>query len=240
MKPRFVTLLSAAALIAAAATPAFAGQLNWNFYSLTGMPTAPGSSTWDTSSSVQTSANTYALFTQGGTTVTVISAVSCTKIWCNGSGDLYSKNAGTGEQGIGLTNDAYPNNEISNPYSIALNTTGSTIFSSVQLGSVQSGETWAIWGSTTSGGQCPCGNGWVELGHGTGNGSVINFNVTGNYQWLVVADPYLTNQSGGSSNDILLMSVTTAPEPGTLALLAGGLAALGFAVSRRRKLRTDA
>lgn len=240
MKLRFVALLSAVALIGAAGAPAaFAGQVTWNFYALTGMPAAPGSATWSTSSSTHTTASPSADFTQNGLGLYAIAATSvgCSggfsgSAWCPGSGDLYSKNAGTGEQGLGLTNDTYNNNEISNPYGIYLYI-GQGSFSSVQLGSVQAGETWSVWGSTNA-----SGTSWTELGSGTGGG-IVNFDLTG-YNQIVIGDPYLANQSTGTSNNIVLMSVTTVPEPGTLALLAVGLAAIGFAVKRRRKLRADA
>ena len=230
MKLKIAALCSVAALLGAAViTPASAGTLDWNFYSLTGMPAAPGSSTWPGHSTAGTSTT----FTQDGVGLYVVSATSagCSlpySGWCPGTGDLYAKNGGTGEQGLGLNNDPYPYNEIANPYGIYLSPSQGYI-SSVQLGSVQSGETWSVWGSNN-------GYAWTEIGSGQGGGTV-NFNspLLAGFNQVIVADPFANNQASGNSNDIVLASVTTVPEPGTLALFAAGL--LGCVIFLRRRAR---
>lgn len=232
MKLKLAALCTLAAFAGAhAVTPASAATLNWNFYSLTGMPASPGSTTWPG----QSTASPTATFSQAGVDLYVEAATSsgCSapySQWCPGSGDLYAKNGGPGEQGLGLTNDPYPYDEIGNPYGIYLNPSQGYI-SSVQLGSVQSGETWSIWGSDN-----PNGYSWTLLGSGMGGGTV-NFTSPklAGYDQLIIADPYLYNLKGGNSNDVVLESITTVPEPGTLALFAAGL--LGCALFLRRRAR---
>ena len=225
MKLKLAALGSALLLACAATAPVMANTITWNFYTLGGSPAAPGTSMNSTS----------ATFQQGGIFLQVVSATSsgCTQpysSWCPGTGDLYVKNGGTGEQGLGLTNDPYKNNEIANPNGIYLSPNQGFI-SSIQLGSVQAGETWSIWGSND-------GLDWSELGWGTGtgNGATVNYNSPTllNYDQIIVADPYLMNQGMGSSNNVVLACITTVPEPGTLALFAAGLLGCALVVARRR------
>ncbi len=228
LKKTTLTLCSIALLLGAAALPASASSLTWDFFTLTGSPAAPGYSL----------GTTHTTFTQSGESLTLWSYTSsgCTggASWCAGTGDLYSRNLGTAdEQGLGLTNDHYPYDEISYPNGIYVNLANSGRASDVMLGSVQgtstSGETWAIWGSNN-------GSTWTELGHGMGGG-VVNFNdssLLSGYGQLIITDPSLTPYL--NSNDILLASITTdgVPEPGTLALFGAGLLGCALLIARRR------
>jgi hypothetical protein len=231
MKLKLAAIGSAMLLaFAAGPGPASATTLNWNFYTLGGSPSSPGKSLGTTST----------FFTQDGMSLLVVSANSngCTapySTWCPGSGDLYVKNGGLpGERGLGLTNDPYKEGEIGNPYGIYLGLQDVGHATDVEMGSVQKGETWSVWGSN--------GNGttWTELGSGVGTGSIVNFNASmlAGYDQLIVADPFLANQTGGTdSNNIVLMGITTVPEPGALALFGAGLLGCALFVGRRRHVR---
>lgn len=230
MKLKNATLWSLAVLLGAVALPASASNLTWNFFTLTGSPAAPGYSL----------GTTHTTFTQSGESLTLWSYTSagCAggAAWCAGTGDLYARNEGAAdEQGLGLTNDHYPYNEISYPNGIYVNLANAGPATDVMIGSIQgtstSGETWAIWGSNN-------GSTWTELGHGMGGGTV-NFDDTSilsGYNQLIIADPTLTPYL--NSNDILLASITTdaVPEPGTLALFAAGLLGCALLVARRRRI----
>ena len=144
------------------------------------------------------------------------------------------------ETGLGLTPN--PNDEIFNPAGIALQvTTPNEFLSSVNIGSVQTGESWQVLGCSMSDsmlGSC------ASLGEGVGgmNGTsmvtVSGLNAT-HYDAYIVDVPCADKSAcdgttTDGSNNIVLMSATTVPEPGTLALMAAGLFGLGWMVRRRR------
>ncbi len=227
MKLKIAAVLSAAALLgAAAATPAFAGAINWNFYQLAGSPTPP-----------ITVLGTKQIFNQGTLSLVARSATSpecsvsvSTCDWSAGSNDLVIKNGGSAaEQGLGLTGGA-GDGEIYYPNGVYLNLSHAGGHATdVVIGSLQGtstdGESWAVYGSND-------GYTWTLLGHGMG-GLTENFNSASlaGYNRLIISDPIATPYI--NSNDVVLESVTTVPEPGTLALFAAGL--LGCVLFLRRR-----
>lgn len=223
MKIKLIGIVSATLLAwAAVAAPASAGV--WDFFTLGGSP----------SSNTNLGVTSYT-FTQGSQSLTTDSMMwdSTSSSWVAGGGDLLIKNGGsTAEQGLGLNNDG--DGEIVYPNAIEL--TGLTgHISAVTMGSLQAGEQWQILGSND-------GSSWTPLGSGMGTPVTQTYsgaNLMG-YSDLLVWDPSSTVSPHSGSNNILLLSVTTVPEPGTLALLALGLAGVAIAGSRRRKGKFEA
>ena len=230
MNTKLIGFISATALaMAMTAAPAMAttlGSTNWNFFTLGGSPNSPGAS-------LNKPAHT---FYQGSLSLTTYAMTwSSATGWVGSPASLYIKNGGsTAEQGLGLNDDPYGYNEIAYPNGVELTGFSGSI-SSVTIGSLQSGENFQILGWSSSASQ------WVPLY--SGMGIPVSQTYSGSnlmsYSNLIVWDPNPVAAVGGS-NDILIESVTTVPEPGTLALLSFGLAAVGFAVSRRRKVKTEA
>ncbi len=151
------------------------------------------------------------------------------------------------ETGLGLI--PTPSNEINYPYGIAF-TTSSGYIGGFLLGSVQSGESWQVLGCTNGISPTSCSVLASGIGPNTANDTALVTGL-GNFGGYVVDVPCQNNISNcnpgvvpgapldpGSTyggNNILVMSATTVPEPGTLALFAAGL--LGCLIFVRRRVR---
>ena len=191
-----------AAMLLATTTWANTDPITWNFDSPTGM------------------LGTSQTYTAGGITLTAYGFSNM-----NSPTDLYGKNLGTGEQGLGIA--GLPQNEIGGSGFVQVNLSPLfPQFSSgmLSIGSVQPGENYDIWVSNTLGVL-----GTEIIVNGTGNDTQIPIN-------FVDGSPYL-GISAGSSGNVLLstLSVTSTPEPASLSLFGIGLFLAAFLV-RRSKL----
>ena len=239
MKLKFAGILVVAAVLgAASAQPAQAGAIDWNFNTLNGSPGQPGKTL-----------GSSATYTQDGVTLSAGSAQQgCYYIFCTWFGSkvhLYAKNGGSAaEQGLGLANDPSGQHEITHPYGIGLSLSSGT-FTSVNIGSVQNGETWAVWGNSDGY--------WTQIGSGIGtshSNPLVTFDLTGlstGYSQLILTDPQQGNGNNGwwcntsGSNNIVLQGVSSTggpvstPEPGALAMFAAGLLGCALFINRRRR-----
>lgn len=224
------SLLMTAALSAGLVGNAFADQL-WTFSSLF------------SNSQQNTSLGSSYTFTQGGNwlqataVVPMWTASSCTSTTTDPC--LFAKDT-TGdptESGLGLS----PANqsEINYPDGIALQAAAGNPIDSIELGSVQTGESWALDGCSAMFTNC------TTIRGGVGGGSNESLWLTGLGQYsftsYVVYVPCANGTTCGESttsggNNILLMSaVTSVPEPGVLALFGAGLLGCAIVLGRRRR-----
>ena len=148
--------------------------------------------------------------------------------------NLYGKNDGPGETGLGINNDPAGDHEIWPRSTVKLDLT--SIFSTypteavtLTVGSVQNGEGFAVFGGSSSPSSF--------LGSVTGNSDsqdVYTFTVTASQVAASGDKLYLT----ATSNNVVLETVDVAsvPEPSTFALMFTGIAAFtAFGWYRRRK-----
>lgn len=150
------------------------------------------------------------------------------------------------ETGLGLIPTA--SNEINYPYGIAFQTASGYI-GGLALSSVQSGESWQVLGCSNLSSASACSV--IASGIGGMSTDTVKLSGFGKFAAYVVDVPCMNNVSNcnpgtlpsatpdpGSTyggNNVLVMSVTTVPEPGTLALFAAGL--LGCMMLLRRRAR---
>lgn len=238
MKLRFTTASMVLAAGATIAIPAIAAPITWNTNGMFSVSAGnPGTSLNNTSYALTNSAN------QSITAESVVGIDFCTincGVRVGPAPDLYAKNGGPGETGLGLT--GLSNSEIRAPYGIELDL-GNLRLSSVSIGSIQSGETWGVWGGNNDAG-------WTLLGGGSGgaSGDTVTFSGRGannvsNFGDLVISSynsgtvdssGWVTN--GNANGNIVLAGATPAtsvPEPGTLGLM--GFALIGTALAKRKR-----
>lgn len=158
-----------------------------------------------------------------------------------GTADLYGKNDGGDEIGLGLANDPTGDHEIHNGSGfVQLDVTDllgkvdplATFFST---GSTSDGEEWAVYGSNTSG-----SHGLVALLTGTNEASHLLPSL-GTYDYYDFVE---ANHTDGTGDNFLIHGLTSreiehggVPEPATWAMMLMGFGGLGAALRRRRNGR---
>jgi hypothetical protein len=137
---------------------------------------------------------TTATFWDGGQSIT---------LWGFGGGspvDLWYKNDGGDEVGVGLVND--PDHEIAGASFVQFTAAGLT---SIQTNSVQPGEEWALYGSNKLGVR------GVEVAHGGGD---VTVTLPGGYTYMALV---------GAKDNVLLGGATAVPEGASLPMMGMGL-----------------
>jgi hypothetical protein len=174
-------------------------------------------------------------YTSSGNTIT---ATGFTNHTLSTTTNLFAKNQGTGEQGIGLTNDPTHDDEISGKSLIRINLGGVGLFTNLQfsMGSTTGSEEWAVWGSDSATASGTGSNSLNFIEHG--KNETLN-NLTGNYQYYFFGlDP-----SDTARNDNVLLATlqgsptnltAAVPEPSTWAMLILGFFGMGFVAYRQK------
>ncbi len=222
------SLIGAVALSAAMVGTASADQM-WDFGTLI------------TSGQRNTSLGAQYTFNEGGQSLTATAVIPswsispCTST--KAAPCLFAKflSGNPNETGLGLVPNI--NNEIYHPNGIALE--ASSQITSLEIGSVQSHESYALLGCSASFGGC------VDVSSGIGSsGGTVTFSGLGKYNFgsFIVTVPCKNSTTCDGSvtnldNNIVLIDATTVtvPEPGTLALFGASLLACALFVGRRRR-----
>lgn len=225
-----------------AATPVFAGATNFNF-SFGGPDTALGTSQSYTSNGAAITA--YGFECSAATPSSTDTLSNCTAT------NLFAKNDGSNETGLGLAGQGGGENEIGwdGPNAdFVLGLDVSALFKlgatsmTLSFGSVQPGEAYAILGyaSNPFGSSFALTNTQAWVGNdGSTSDQVFSstFALNADNQFLVIVSPCGASDNigpdGGCGGNVILNSLSATPEPGTLALFATGLLAVGFGLRKR-------
>lgn len=154
-------------------------------------------------------------------------------------GDLYGKNQGGDEQGVGLAADPAGQNEIFAGNSIVgafVELDVSAILGNVSvaqffMGSTTGGEGWSVYGSNFGGCGWICGD---LVATGTDEGTLHTLGGWGDYQYY---DFYSNGTNGQAPGNVLLSGLQltpSVPEPSTWAMMLLGFGALGMAIRKSR------
>ena len=172
-------------------------------------------------------------FTVGG-----LSIVAKAFAISGGPFDLFGKNGGTDETGLGLTGDT--DHEIDTNSFIQLDFADPTVNNpkkynvtqvTIQFASVQAGETWSLYGSNTAGTAPGTGDSALLIGN-SGSESVLTIPNFSMYRY------FMATAGGTGGHNVLIGQIevtATTPEPVTSLLMGGALLAMGLGARKLRR-----
>ena len=158
--------------------------------------------------------------------------------------DLYGKNSGGDEQGLGLAADPSSENEIywgNSHLGAFVEVDVSALFGLVSnaqffmgstTGGAPAGEQWSVWGSNVAGCGWFCADAGPLTGFDEGTHDLVGF---GTYKYY---DFYSLGTGGNAAPGNVLLGglvLTAVPEPSTWAMMLLGFGAIGAAMRRNRK-----
>ncbi len=198
----------------------------WNFDNPTG--TLGTSQTYTSTNNGGAPNITITAYGLGGCTVNDSKASGCSAT------DLYGKNAGGSEQGLGIANDPSGDHEIYDGTFVQLDLTNlfhaiAPVAGSITIDSVQSNEYFTFWLNSTQ------GQPGSYLYQGTSSGSSAVVTLSGNNPGSNLGGDLFFSVGAGEGN-ILLSTISAsvnAPEPASFALV--GLALAGVGIARRKR-----
>jgi hypothetical protein len=215
--------LSAGVLAVGMAGAAHAGTITWDMSNGVGNP----------GMAVGTTQNITAC---GGCGIT-ISAAGFTNSGLGTPTNLFLKNLGGNEVGMGLTDDPSGENEITGANVVVVNFSNAITFGNlvsasfdIKFGSTTDNESWIVFGSQTG----AAGSFLTQVAAGNDQGVHSGLALFNFYMVESTSPPPF----GGGSNVLLseVSGVSMVPEPQTWAMMLLGFVGLGFAFRHKRKI----
>jgi hypothetical protein len=148
--------------------------------------------------------------------------------------NLFGKNNGGNEVGLGLNNDPTGQHEISGTNIIRIDftnarTAGVTGFS-FDMDSTTAGEKWEVFGSNSA------KTGYVSVASGFDESSHLLSGTNGSFYFYYFQRDHIPNDGGDNVLLHNVAGVSAVPEPSTWAMMILGFAGVGFMTYRRKSL----
>jgi hypothetical protein len=193
--------------------------------------------TWDFSSASQCTSCSGSNFTYTSSGNSII-ATGFTSHSLNTTTNLFRKNSGGDENGIGIASDRTGDHEIWGTTLIRIDLGGTNKYTglSFTMGSTTGTERWEVWGSDSATASGTGLNGFNVITNGTNESS---HSLTGGYEYYFFG---LDTHDTYWGDNVLLTSLTgtptnltnPVPEPSTWAMLILGFFGIGFVAYRQK------